>query len=289
MKAMILAAGLGTRLRPHSLLRPKPLFPVLGRPLLLRHVDRLRAAGFGPMVVNAHHLREQIVTLLAGEPDIIVQEEETILGTGGGVRLAAPHFGGEPALVINGDIDHDLDLGWVYRQHCASEATATLVLHDCPRFNTVEVAPDGRILGFGGPGPAAGNRLLAFTGIQVLDPAILELVPPGVCASIIDCYRDVIRQGGRVQALVAKDHFWTDMGTPADYLALHEKLLTGGGESSPFLVAEGAVLGEGVRLEGWAAIGAGARIGAGASLARVVVWDGAEVAPGERHADTIIT
>jgi mannose-1-phosphate guanylyltransferase len=289
MHAMILAAGLGTRLRPHSLLRPKPLFPVLGRPLLQRHLDKLRAAGFGPLVVNAHHLREQIVSLLAAENDIIVQEEQEILGTGGGVRLAAPHFGREPVLVTNGDIDHDLDLGWICRQHGDSGAAATLVLHDCPRFNGVEVAPDGRILGFGNPSPRAGNRLLAFTGIQVLDPAILELIPPGVCASIIDCYRRVIRQGGTVQALVAKDHFWTDMGTPADYLALHAALLKGGSRSSPFFVEEGAVLGAGVRLEDWAAIGAGARIGAGASLTRVVVWDGAEVSPGSHHADTIIT
>ncbi|MEJ2032782.1 MAG: sugar phosphate nucleotidyltransferase [Deltaproteobacteria bacterium] len=292
MKAMILAAGLGTRLRPYSLLRPKPLFPVLGRPLLLQHIDRLRAAGFGPLVVNAHHLQEQIVYLLAGEPDIIVQQETEILGTGGGVRLAGRHFDGESVLITNGDIYHDIDLGWAYRQHCASRASATLVLHDCPRFNNVEVAPDGRILAFGNPAPQKGNRLLAFTGIQVLDPAILGLVPPGICASIIDCYRGVIQQSGTVRALVVRGHFWTDMGTPDDYLALHAHLLAGEGRLSsgePFFVGEGAELGADVRLDGWAAVGSGAKIGAGASLSRVVVWDEAEVAPGHHYSDTIIT
>jgi mannose-1-phosphate guanylyltransferase len=289
---MILAAGLGTRLRPYSTLRPKPLFPVLGRALLLRHIDKLRAAGFGALVVNAHHLREQIVSLLARENGIVVQQEEEILGTGGGVRLARRSFGSGPLLVTNGDIHHDIDLGWVHRQHLAAGAAATLVLHDCPRFNKVEVAPDGCILGFGNPRPQGASRLLAFTGIQVLDPAILELIPPGICYDIIDCYRRVIRQGGTIRALVVRNHFWTDMGTPGDYLALHASLLTGDGSSAAgesFFVGEGAVLGAGVHLDDWVAIGAGARIGAGVSLTRVVVWDGAEVAPGGHHADTIIT
>ena len=293
MNAMILAAGLGTRLRPYSLLRPKPLFPVLDRPLLSRTIDTLRRAHFDTLVVNAHHLREQIVSLLQTEKDVVVQQEDEILGTGGGLRKAWGHFSGEPLLVINGDIYHTIDLGRVYEQHCSSGAAVTMVLHDCPRFNKVSVAADGRILDFGGEAGPESFRRLAFTGIHVLDPAVLQLIPADTFYDILDCYRTVIRQGGEVRALEVRDHYWTDMGTPEDYLALHAYLLQGGGcpgePASPTLfVSESAELGRGVNLSDWVSIGAKARIGAGASLSRVVVWDGAEVTPGEHLHDAIV-
>jgi mannose-1-phosphate guanylyltransferase len=290
MNAMILAAGLGTRLRPYTLLRPKPLFPVLGRPLLLLHLEMLRRAGFGPVVVNAHHLQEQIGCCLAGEDGVVVQREEQILGTGGGLRLAAARFGKEPVLVTNGDIYHTIDLANVYRQHCASGAAATLVLHDCPRFNKVTVSEDGRILDFGGSeATLAHGRQLAFTGIHVLDPAVLQLIPAGVFADIIDCYRTLIRQGRVVSSLVVRDHFWTDIGTPEDYLALHAHLLACREPAARFSVHEQAELGRGIRLRDWAVIGRGARIGDGAILSRTVVWDGAIVAAGACLADAIAT
>jgi mannose-1-phosphate guanylyltransferase len=289
MKAMILAAGLGTRLRPYSLLRPKPLFPVLGRPLLQLHLELLRRAGFGSVVVNAHHLADQIVGCLADDDRVIVQVEEQILGTGGGLRQAAAHFGREPVLVANGDIYHDIDLAGVYREHCASGAAATLVLHDCPRFNQVAVAGDGRILAFGRTRTDPGQRLLAFTGIHVLDPAVLHMIPAGVFANIIDCYRELIGQGRTVRAHIVSDHFWTDMGTPADYLALHGHLLGRREQKARFFVDEQVQLGGGVHLRDWAAIGRGAKIGDGVSLSRVVVWDGAEVAPGLQLADAVVT
>ncbi len=228
---MILAAGLGTRLLPHTLTRPKPLFPVLGRPLLLWLLDDLRRAGLTPVVVNAWHLREQIAELLAEEADVILQMEEEKLGTGGSIRLAQPHFGDQPALVTNGDILHTIDYAWVYAQHRAAGNDATLVLHDYPRFNNVAMAADQWIVGFGNSEQGRGDgrpRMLAFTGIQVIDPALLSLIPPGIFYNSIDWYRELIRQGRRVRALVVKDHFWLDMGTPADYQRLQQTLLLAG-------------------------------------------------------------
>ena len=110
MKAMVLAAGLGTRLRPYSLKRPKPLFPVLDTPLLTHTLNQLRRSGAEGIVVNAHHLREQIRTMLQGQGDVQLQMEDRELGTGGGLRLAQSHFGEAPFLAVNGDIVHDLDL-----------------------------------------------------------------------------------------------------------------------------------------------------------------------------------
>jgi mannose-1-phosphate guanylyltransferase len=295
MKAMVLAAGLGTRLRPYSLKRPKPLFPVLDTPLLTHTLTQLRRSGAEGIVVNAHHLREQIRAMLQGQEDVHVQMEDMELGTGGGLRLAQRHFGAAPFLAVNGDIVHDLDLAATYRSHCVSGAEVTMVLHDCPRFNNVRVNGEGRIMGFSGPA-GEGERLLAFTGVQVINPAVLSLIPEGVFYNIIDCYDTLLTSGGIIQSRVVSGHFWTDMGTPADYLQLHEDILLKGRlpgfssshGASPFYLANDAVLGAGVTLQDWVAIGHGAFIGEGASLSRVVVWDGARVAPGSIVADSII-
>ena len=130
MKAMILAAGFGTRLLPYTLKRPKPLFPVLDRPLLHLTFSRIRKAGFAEIIVNCHHLRHQIRQALRHETGCIIQEEEKVLGTGGGLHMALPHFNGKPALVVNGDIYHTIDYREVYQHHCASGADITLVLHE---------------------------------------------------------------------------------------------------------------------------------------------------------------
>jgi len=295
MKAMVLAAGLGTRLRPYSLIRPKPLFPVLDTPLLTHTLAQLRRSGAEEIVVNAHHLREQIRTMLHGQEDVHVQMEDLELGTGGGLRLAQSRFGTAPFLAVNGDIVHDFDLAAIHRRHCASGAEVTMVLHDCPRFNNVRVDGEGRIRGFSG-GAGKGERLLAFTGVQVINPAVLSLIPEGVFYNLIDCYRALLAGGGNIQALVVADHFWTDMGTPADYLKLHEDLLLkrslpgffADQGDSPFYLGKDVVLGSGVSFQDWVAIGHGAIIGEGARLVRSVVWDGGRIAPGSIVTDNII-
>lgn len=286
---MILAAGLGTRLRPHSLLRPKPLFPVCGEPLLWRTIGQLRRAGFGPIIVNAYHLADQIVTLLAQEADIILQREPIELGTGGGLRMAVPHFGDQPVLITNGDIYHDIDYRAIYARHLASGCPLSMVMHDYPRFNKVVVAT-GRVRAFSGGAPdcqAPLAQLLAFTGIHVLHPSLLQPIPNGEFFSIIDRYQDHLAAGGGIAALRVDGHFWQDIGTTADYLDLHRTLLT---DPTPcFCLADGVAVGQGVTLDGWGYIGAGATIGDGAHLSGVVVWDGAKVAAGAVLSDCLVT
>ncbi|MEA2083561.1 MAG: sugar phosphate nucleotidyltransferase [Thermodesulfobacteriota bacterium] len=313
INAMILAAGLGVRLRPYSLARPKPLFPVLGRPLLALILKQLCRAfpctemsdnrGTRSIVVNAFHLRDQIADFLRGQANIRVQMEDRELGTGGGLRLAMHGFVNGPVLVTNGDIYHNIDYSQVYEHHIASGHPVTLVLHDCPRFNNVSVTEEGRILGFGSAlRDGAGRhkhsdevKELAFTGIHVINPEILEQIPLGSFYNIIDRYRALISRGHTVQGLVVKDHFWTDMGTPADYLNLHAALLTGKNlktaesvTGNPFFISSDAIMGSEVGLNDWVSIGADAKVGKGATLTRVVVWDGAEVAPGAVLSDTIV-
>ncbi|MCI5129172.1 MAG: nucleotidyltransferase family protein, partial [Candidatus Electrothrix sp. AUS3] len=110
MQAMLLAAGFGTRLRPYTLVRPKPLFPVCNIPLLHILLDKLVDAGCDRIVVNCHYLADQIKEAVERRPEVILQYEKEVLGTGGGLRKALEHFQDQPdtpVLVMNGDIFHD--------------------------------------------------------------------------------------------------------------------------------------------------------------------------------------
>lgn len=299
MQAMILAAGLGTRLRPFSLARPKSLFPILNRPLLSLTISRLKACGFTSITVNTHHLGKQIEAALARESGITLQPEKSILGTGGGLRRALPKFGNEPVLVVNGDIFHSLDFSLIYSQHCENGSQVTMVTHDYPRFNNVSVNKQEEIISFNPKRRIDRNeKMLAYTGIQVINPEVLELIPAGAFSCILDCYRAWRKKGGIIKSMQVKDHFWTDIGTLNDYLDLHGGLITGRIPAGPelagitenkFLVAADAAMADDVRLADWICVGAGAKIGSGARLSRVVVWDGAEVAPGAKLSDTIVT
>ena len=292
MQAMILAAGFGTRLKPYSLIKPKPLFPVLNVPLLRLTIDHLKSSGFERITVNCHHLRDQIIEEIELVDGVIIQDEETILGTGGGLRQALVHLGDEPLLVTNGDIYHSIDLGKTYTQHLKTGADVTMVLHDYPRFNTVSAAGD-RITGFDG---GQKDNCLAYTGIQVINPHILMEIKTGVSSCIIDHYRHLLMSGKRIHNVVAEDIFWSDMGTPQDYLALHEALLA---ESVPLwpqfgvqpetglLIDEGCVLGQGCTFEGWNSVGE-AHLGDHVRLSRTVVWDEARIPSNCRIKNSIV-
>ena len=298
---MILAAGLGTRLLPYTSKLPKPLFPILNRPLLHLTLNRIRNAGFSEIIVNAHHLRQQIRKALQNETHCILQEEEKILGTGGGLRMALPHFNHEPVLVVNGDIYHTIDYRKVYQSHSESEADVTLVLHDYPKFNNVEVDEKFMVTGFNNSHKGSGDlgKILAFTGIHVINPGVLENIPANTFYCVIEFYKKLLEQGGTIKAYLAADHFWTDIGTPEDYLKLHADLLARripvyeeleeSLPAAPFVEADNASIAKDVKLLDWTCIGNGTTIKSGAILQRVVVWDEASVPAGSILKDTIVT
>ena len=289
---MILAAGFGTRLLPHTLIRPKPLFPILNQPLLLLTIKRLQNLGFDHIVVYGHHLRQQFVAAVHGVAGVVVQEEEIILGTGGGLRRALGLLRDEPLLVSNGDIYHNVDFLQLYRHHKKSGQPVTLAMHDYPRFNSVTVK-DGKVAGFSNVVDAAG---LAFTGLHVIDPAILGEIADNDYSCIIDHYRKLLEKGVEINCYRTDGCYWTDMGTPEDYLTLHAGLLTGtipcwqeiGQVDRPYCISQRADLGAQVEMNGWASVG-NARIGAGSHLERVVVWDDVRVPAGSRLIDCIVS
>jgi mannose-1-phosphate guanylyltransferase len=297
MKAMILAAGFGTRLRPYSNNLPKPLFPLLGNTLLSCNLAQLRRAGCLSIIINCHYLKHLIIKAFADVPDVILQPESEILGTGGGLRMAVSCFDDQPVLVVNSDIFHTIDLGKVYDNHLESGAEITMVMHDYPRFNNVIVSSDGMVKGFDGPSGDDCSRL-AFTGIHVISPRILSLIPENTFYNIIDCYKEIINSGAGIRAEIINNHFWTDMGTPADYLRLHSELLLGNlddlqqlwkhSRMGSFYIHETAVLDEEVHMNDWVSIGANTQIGKGVSLSRVIVWDNCVIPAGQHFSDTII-
>lgn len=288
---MILAAGFGTRLLPHTRIKPKPLFPILNTPLLLLTIRRLKKAGFDHIIVNCHHLKEQICEALAGIDGVIVQEETEILGTGGGLRTALRYMRDEPLLVTNGDIYHTIPYENIYRVHCEGKSRVTLAMHDFPRFNTVRVTDD-HVTGFG---DKKSDATLAFTGLHVIDPEILNRLEPERESCVIDLYRTLLKERVTLGVYRVDDFFWTDMGTPEDYLALHEGLLQNaipclpelGWDANPLLVDEEAELTGNCSLQDWCAVG---KIhGQNVMLSKVVVWDGVDLPDGFKGQDQLIS
>ncbi|RPH50321.1 MAG: aminoglycoside phosphotransferase [Desulfobacteraceae bacterium] len=228
MKALILAAGLGTRLAPYTDHTPKPLFPVGGRPLLDIIIRNLETAGCEAIVINTHHLHNKIDAFINSQKYSIPVKtlyEPVILGTGGAIKNAGEFWNNKPFIVINSDIFTDIDLREVYEFHLGHNNPATLVLTNFEKFNNVLIGEDDVILGFENSSADSlscidrGNiRRLAFTGIQVLDPDILRFIPAGLFSNSIDVYRQMISCGKKLNAFTPKKHNWNDLGTPEKYI-----------------------------------------------------------------------
>jgi aminoglycoside/choline kinase family phosphotransferase/dTDP-glucose pyrophosphorylase len=221
---MILAAGLGTRLKPFSLHTPKPLFTINQQAVLDIAIAGLAAAGCTAVVINTHHLAEQIESHVENQQypfPVLTRNEPDILGTGGGIRNVADFWGDEPLLVINADIVCDLDLSQVSRFHQVHGCPVTMVMHDYPRFNRVHVDQDNHVVALDPHDAvrAEGCRLLAFSGIHILDPKVRAFLPENGFANIIDTYRLMLASGERIKAYLMTQHYWQDIGTPEDYRA----------------------------------------------------------------------
>lgn len=217
MKAMVLAAGLGTRLRPLTSDRPKALVELAGRTLLEITLARLRTVGVREAIVNAHHFAEQVADYLRSRDfgmRVEVSREDVLLDTGGGLKKAAWFFEAtprEPFLVHNVDVISTIDLAAMLRFHREQHALATLA---------VQPRQTARYLVFDGDGQLRNRSserspdALAFTGIHVLSPRIFPLMTEEGVFSIIDVYLRLAAAGERVLAFRADQFYWRDLGTP---------------------------------------------------------------------------
>ena len=223
MKAMILAAGFGTRLQPYTNDVPKPLFSIAGQPLLDIAIKNLIHAGCEALIINTHHLHEQIETFVAAHNYSIpvhTCHEPHILGTGGAIKNVADFWDDRPFMVVNGDILSAIDLKKVYQFHCHHDHSATLVLYDDPEINTVSVNQSGFIIDFNDQSESSYYPIkvkLTFTGIQVLESEILDYIPANVYSSSIDAFKKMIAAGKKLKGFIAQKAFWNDIGTPDRY------------------------------------------------------------------------
>ncbi|HBN26574.1 MAG TPA: aminoglycoside phosphotransferase [Desulfobacteraceae bacterium] len=223
MKALILAAGLGTRLFPFTQQRPKPLFTISGRPLIDTIIRKLEDFGCKEIMINTHHLHKKIEAFIQTQHYAIpvhTRYEPTILGTGGGIKNSENFFGGNPFLVINSDIITDINLKTVYDFHMGHNHPVTLALCDYPEFNTVSLNKKEFIIGFRKKilkNCSNPIKELAFTGIHIIDPEIFNLIPQNEFSDIIDIYIDMLAENKRIKAFVINRQCFKDIGTPESY------------------------------------------------------------------------
>lgn len=215
--AFILAAGLGTRLRPLTLSTPKPLLPVGGRPMLDHVLAHARAHGHDEVVVNAFWLADQVEAWGRGKPGVtVVTEAPAVLGTGGGLRNAR-HLLAERFVVLNGDILSDIDLTALWS---VPAPAAMAVRPQETRVHTPLAVREGRVTGIEGVVGEPGGAF-HFTGVHVMDRALLELVPPeGEACVVRTVYRRIVPEG-RVGALIHPGA-WTDVGTLEEYARVRD-------------------------------------------------------------------
>jgi len=283
---MILAAGLGTRLRPLTLSRPKALMPVGNRPMIDRVIEYLKKYNIDELIVNAHNHQEQLVAHLDnGRPfglNIQVKVEPKILGTGGGIKNTEGFWDDKPFVVINGDILTDIDLTRAYETHRKKGNLITLILHDCEPFNQILINERLDIMDIA---PRACPGRLAFTGIHIIEPEILSHIPKNRFYNIINCYQKLIREGSPIRAYISRGHYWRDVGTIKSYLLANKEVL----QEARFLTGSDCRIHESVRLKEWAVIGRDTSLEEGVEIRRSVLWEGVRVKKGLKVLGSVVT
>lgn len=292
VNAFVLGAGLGTRLRPLTERRPKPLVPLYNKPLITFAFDHLLASGIESFVVNTHHCPDAYDRLLGAhggravyrEHPVTLRHEPLLLDTGGGIKNVEDVMGDNPFIVYNGDILADFPLRPLVESHLASGNLATLALRSSGGPLHIQCEPDSGLVtdirrAIGGQnGPS-----FLFTGVSVLSPEIFKNIPAGRVVSIIPIYLDIIRRGGKIGGIVMDDGLWFDLGTREAYLDAHRLLVPGGYRIAhapagwPRPIHESAAIHPDARLHGICAVGPGADVGAGTTLRDSILWENSSV------------
>ncbi len=293
-RAFVLAAGLGVRLRPLSLERPKPAWPFFDVPLAAWVVGMLSAAGARRVVLNRHHLGEMLQQAvepwIPGGLRLDWSPEPRLLGTGGALVPWREALSGGSFFLANADTVQEIDLGAMARAHRARGALVTLsVAEASPGGDApLEVDDSGRVvrlLDARLPGSRPG-RPCAFTGVHLLEPEILAHLPDPPFCIVADVHRALVARGAPVYAhRLDRGAFWSDLGTPSRYVSAHLEFMArhgAPGAAAGRQVEEGARAGDG-RVIGPAFLGEGCRLGAGARVGPgVVLGRGSEAAAGAR-------
>jgi len=311
MKAIIIAGGLGTRLRPITYNVPKPIVPLANKPFVIHQIELLKRFGINEVILNLHYLSDNIKSIFDDGKRLGVKVdysiEKTPLGTAGAVKNAEEFFDEGPMIVFNGDILTDMNLEKAIAFHKKKNAKVTLTLtevEDPTPYGLVITDKDGRVLEF--REKPAWEQVTAHTinaGIYIVDPSIFKNVPKGKEFSFErQLYPMLLEQGERIYGYVT-DAYWMDIGNPEKYLQAHHDILSGdvlatipGHKISANIWVEGKVdINASAKVKGPSLIGAGSKIAEDVLLDEYVVL-GASVSVGKFsrlkncvvHADTTI-
>ena len=253
-KAVVLAAGFGTRLRPLTLVRPKPLLPVWGVPMLERILRMLESWGVEEIAVNAHWQASQVRQFVAsrkGRAKVTVSEEPEILGTGGVLNPLRYFLGDGPFWLVNGDVVAEgLDPQPIVDAFERSGGFAACWLSDTQGPRTVEADPEGRICNWKSDVPGDAGTF-TYCGCALLSRTVLDYVEPSGFSTIVQAYDRAMMEDAKFVVGVTEDHaFWGDAGTLESYLEIHNALDPDRFEENPNVLFEGVKLVESADLGG---------------------------------------
>lgn len=298
MKALLIAGGFGTRLRPLTLTRPKHLLPIALKPHIVHVFDLLVRHGIEDVALLTSYLADRFeeVVRQARERGLRVEviHETDPLGTAGAIKNAASFIGDDPFVAMNGDILTTLDLGAAIGFHRDRSAEVTIVLtpvEDPSAYGVVPTDDEGRVQGFiEKPPPGTASTNLINAGVYVMEASVLEHIPEGVAHSAErGLFPGLVETGERVFAL-ATDAYWMDIGTPAKYLQANLDALAGhlpGGTVTGGIAVAGDARISDEATVGSACIGPGCVVGRGAVVERSVLLPGVQVGQNARVVGTI--
>ena len=303
-RAFVLAAGLGTRLRPLTEQLPKPLIPVGRKPLITFAFDHLIAdAGVEELIVNTHHLADAFQAAFPGGEyrgrRLHFRHEPLLLDSAGGIRNIADLLEPDPGtlLVYNGDILTDLPLAPVIARHRADGNEVTLILRsrDGPKHVAWD-AESGRIVDIRNRLGSGWPEAFALSCGYLLEPEFFRRIPPDISVSVIPIFLDMIRTGAPIGGALADEGDWHDLGTVPEYLRVHREL-----PARPHFPRYGAPdpawrdwidptarIAPGAQLHGAVVAGAESRIGEGAVVTDSILWPGGEIASHSEVSNCIV-
>ena len=221
LSIFILAAGLGERLRPITNHIPKPLLPILGKPVLESILEKVSSLPINNIGINLHHKKKAIENWIkqsAFSKNIELFPEDPILGTGGAFKNAGAFLKNSTFLVHNSDIISDIDLEQLITFHLSAKNLVTLAVHNYPEFNNLAIDKKGSLKGIGKAHdmPSVAAKFVAFTGIAVYSPDSLNFLPAGI-SNVVDAWLKAMREGYKIGTLDVSGCYWKDIGTPASY------------------------------------------------------------------------
>ncbi len=320
MKALFLAGGLGTRLRPITNDLPKPMVPIIGKPLLERNIERLKKYGVDEIVLSTCYKPGKIKDYFKDGSDFGVRinyvTEDVPLGTAGAIKNAQDFFN-DTFLVFNADILSDIDFSEMIRFHKEKGALATIAVTQVENpsaYGVIEHDENGYITAFKEkPKPHESSSKLINAGVYIFEPELLDEIPVGRAVSVErETYPTLLEKGYKI-AVYDKCSYWLDLGTPDKYLKAHKDILEGALKicehdfcenlryiSSTAKVNRGveiigqAYIGDNVEIGSFSVIGPGtvlcraSSVGSGAKIIGSVIWDNVNIGSGASVIDSVV-